>query len=48
MRMKNRYEQVQVIGQAEMEGRVEHIREIMGGLNMFLVLDGTWEGIAIG
>ena len=44
MRMKNRYEQVQVIGQAEMEGRVEHIREIMGGLNMFLVLDGTWEG----
>lgn len=45
-RMKNRYEQVQVISENEMRARMAGIRKIMEekNLDLFLVLDGTWEG----
>lgn len=45
-KMKNRYEQVQVISGEEMECRAESFQKIMEeeDCDMMLVLDGTWEG----
>lgn len=45
-RMHNRYEQVCRISTEEMENRVEQIRNLMKekGYDVFLLLDGTWEG----
>ena len=44
--MKNRYEQVQVIGEEEMKQRIQKLRKIMEEkeVDLLLVLDGTWEG----
>ena len=44
--MKNRYEQVQVIGEEEMKQRIQKLRKIMEEkeVDLLLVLDGPWEG----
>lgn len=46
LKMKNRYEQVQVISEEEMRKRISDLRKIMEkrDCDMMLVLDGSWEG----